>query len=45
MEGYNKKNQTLIPKILMIYNKFAWKDKFEINQNFDTENIKDFYPI
>ena len=40
-----KKNQTLIPKILRIYNKFAWKDKIEINQNFDNEKIKDFKPV
>ena len=37
--------KTLIPKILRIYNEFAWKDKIEINQNFDIENIKDFKPI
>ena len=24
-----------------IYNQFAWKEKSETNQNFDTENIKD----
>ena len=40
-----KKNQTLIPKILMIYNKFTWNDKIKINQNFDTKNIKDSRPI
>ena len=40
-----EKNQTLIPKILRIYNKFAWKDTIEINQNFDTKNIKESKPI
>ena len=32
-----KENQTLILKILRIYNKFAWKDEIEINENFDTK--------
>ena len=39
------KEITLIPKILRIYNKFAWKDEIEINKNFDTKNIKDSSPI
>ena len=34
-----KEIKVLIPKILRIYNKFAWKDEIEINQNFDTKNI------
>ena len=40
-----EKNQTLTPKISRIYNKFAWKDKIEINQNFNTKNIEDSKPI
>ena len=35
-----KEIKVLIPKILRIYNKFAWKDEIEINQNFDTKNIR-----
>ena len=35
----------MIQKILRIYNKFAWKDKIEINQTFDTKIIKDLKPI
>ena len=40
-----ERNQTLIPKILMIYNKFAWNDEIGINQNFDTKNIMNSSPI
>ena len=40
-----KKIKILRPKILRIYNKVSWKDKIEINQNFDTENIMDSRPI
>ena len=28
-----------------IYNQFELKDTIETNQNFDTENIRDFKPI
>ena len=34
-----KEIKLLVPKILRIYNKFAWKDEIEINQNFETEII------
>ena len=34
-----KEIKVLIPKILRIYNQFAWKDEIEINQNIDTKNI------
>ena len=39
-----KEIKLLVPKILRIYNKFAWKDEIEINQNFDTKNILNFSP-
>ena len=34
-----KEIKLLVHKILRIYNKFAWKDEIEINQNFETEII------
>ena len=37
-----KQIETLIPKILRIYNQFSWKDKIETNKKFDIKNIKDF---
>ena len=36
-----KLKEIKLPKISRIYNKFAWKDEIEINQNFNTKNIKD----
>ena len=39
-----KEIKLLIPKILRIYNKFTWKYEIEINQNFDTKNIKNSSP-
>ena len=40
-----KEIKLLIPKILRIYNKFAWKDEIEINENFDTKKIPICRPI
>ena len=40
-----KEIKLLIPKILRIYNKFAWNDEIEINQNFDIKYINNCTPI
>ena len=40
-----KEIKLLIPKILRIYNKFAWKDEIEINENFDTKKNPNSRPI
>ena len=34
-----KEIKLLVPKILRNYNKFAWKDEIEINENLDTKSI------
>ena len=40
-----KEIKLLIPKILRIYNKFAWKDEIEMIENFDTKQISNSRPI
>ena len=40
-----KEIKLLIPKILRIYNKFAWNDEIEIIENFDTKQILNSRPI
>ena len=34
-----KEIKLLVPKILRIYNQFAWKDEIEMIENFDTKQI------